>query len=59
METVEVRCPYCGEINAIEIEWGIHATMIEDCWVCCRPIELEVGWDEWGDPRIRVRTEEG
>lgn len=39
----EVRCPWCGEVYAttIDTSQGDHST-IEDCAVCCRPIELTV-----------------
>ena len=39
----EVTCPYCGEQypSTIDTSQGDHAT-IEDCAVCCRPIELLV-----------------
>lgn len=59
METVEIHCPYCGEVNAVELEWGARGKMVHDCWVCCRPIELDVDWDEWGDPRVTARREDG
>jgi hypothetical protein len=58
METVEIRCPYCGEVNSIPVEWGAHGAMIHDCWVCCRPIRLDIRWDEWGDPVVTARTED-
>lgn len=37
----EVRCPYCGE--PIELQLDVSAgeqAYIEDCGVCCRPIEV-------------------
>ncbi len=39
----EVQCPWCGEIypTTIDTSQGDHCT-IEDCAVCCRPIELAV-----------------
>jgi hypothetical protein len=39
----EVCCPWCGEYypTTIDTSQGDHAT-IEDCAVCCRPIELAV-----------------
>ena len=38
-----VLCPYCGETytTMVDTSQGTHAT-IEDCPVCCRPIELTV-----------------
>ena len=58
MESVEIRCPSCGEVNAIQLEWGSWGVMVEDCWVCCRPYELDVRWDEWGEPTVTVERAE-
>ena len=40
---LEIECPYCGESIAVTIDTspGDHTT-IEDCAVCCRPIQLVV-----------------
>ena len=42
----EIQCPHCGEIyqTMIDSSQGRHAT-IEDCPVCCRPIQLTVECD--------------
>jgi hypothetical protein len=39
----ETTCPFCFETFAITIDTsqGDHS-MIEDCTVCCRPIEFNV-----------------
>ncbi len=39
----DLQCPYCGELFPILIDTsqGGHQ-MIEDCSVCCRPIQLQV-----------------
>ena len=43
LKTVEVQCPYCGETIDIEVEMlDEEQTYIEDCSVCCRPIQLTV-----------------
>jgi hypothetical protein len=44
-----VRCPYCGE----EFETSVDASAglcsyVEDCQVCCQPIEMELRVDENG-----------
>lgn len=38
-----VTCPHCGEIypTMINTSQGNHST-IEDCPVCCQPIQLDV-----------------
>jgi len=40
---VSVQCPHCGEMyqTMIDTSQGAHST-IEDCPVCCRPIQLTV-----------------
>ena len=50
METEGV-CPYCGSPVSFEIdEGGLHKQRyVEDCSVCCRPIDLEVALSEDGD----------
>jgi hypothetical protein len=40
---VEVECPFCGEAWALTVDTsqGDYST-IEDCTVCCRPIQFEI-----------------
>ena len=46
-ETVRIRCPNCGELIEIVIDGSIEQqSYVEDCSVCCRPIELSVTVDE-------------
>jgi Cysteine-rich CPXCG len=45
---VQVDCPYCGEVFDAAVEtYDGSQDYIEDCPVCCRPIEfhLETGSD--------------
>jgi hypothetical protein len=48
-EFVNVDCPYCGERfeTAIDLSAGDFA-YVEDCQVCCQPIELASESDESG-----------
>jgi hypothetical protein len=45
----EVQCPYCGEAfeTLIDLSAG-SATYIEDCQICCQPIEFKVEVDHAG-----------
>jgi hypothetical protein len=37
----EIVCPHCGEQFALEIDTSQpDQSLIEDCTVCCRPINL-------------------
>ena len=40
-EFVTIECPYCGECfeTAVDLSAGSF-TYVEDCQVCCQPIEL-------------------
>lgn len=40
----ELSCPYCGAPNAIVIDEGGGSIQryVEDCQVCCQPIELSL-----------------
>jgi hypothetical protein len=57
MEELEVRCPYCGEVNPLQVEWTFTGDLIQDCWVCCRPIHLLVSRDEYGDAVVQAERE--
>ncbi len=42
-ESQQIYCPYCGESIEVLIDTSVQAQQyIEDCSVCCRPIELQV-----------------
>lgn len=37
----DVQCPYCGESFVLEVDTTVQdCDMIEDCPVCCHPIEF-------------------
>jgi hypothetical protein len=59
LRVVGIRCPYCGEAIRIEVDCSVAAqSYIEDCQVCCRPIEIEVAVNEQGQPRVRPSRED-
>jgi transposase-like protein len=48
IETVAIQCPYCGESYETVVDLSAGSQRyIEDCAVCCKPIEitLQVGDD--------------
>lgn len=50
-EFVEVQCPYCGESFETAVDWSAGAfRYIEDCHVCCQPIDLAGDVDDDGAP---------
>ncbi len=45
-EVVSVRCPYCGERLETRVDLtGDEPAYVEDCEVCCRPIEYGIERD--------------
>jgi hypothetical protein len=44
LEEVVVDCPACGEAVALEVDTtaGGEQVYTEDCWVCCRPMQVVV-----------------
>ncbi len=43
-EDYPLECPYCGEkLNVrLDVSGGRKQKFVQDCEVCCRPIEIEV-----------------
>jgi sarcosine oxidase delta subunit len=43
LDAIVITCPFCGErFEALVDASGGSADYIEDCPVCCRPIELHL-----------------
>lgn len=58
LESQYYQCPYCGEpVEALLDLSGGDQQYIEDCPVCCRPIqfELQTDGDSWD---LQVRRED-
>ena len=48
-----IGCPYCGEnINVLVDHANLPVNYIEDCQVCCQPINLHIASDIDGDISI-------
>ncbi len=58
IETRKIHCPYCGESIDVLVDCSIeHQSYIEDCQVCCRPIEFDVTVGHDGEPLVVVTHE--
>lgn len=43
LEPATIQCPYCWEAIEVLVDCSVeHQHYIEDCSVCCRPIDLVV-----------------
>lgn len=53
-----INCPYCGESISVLIDCSVaEQDYIEDCQVCCRPIEFEVYAEADGHVSVNVFNE--
>jgi hypothetical protein len=53
-----ISCPYCGEMITILVDGSVDEQQyIEDCQVCCRPIDIRVSVSANGSCQIEARDE--
>jgi hypothetical protein len=53
-----VECPYCGESIELILDDSVdHQQYVEDCSVCCRPINVDVAIDESDVISLRLSTD--
>lgn len=58
-DEVEIECPYCGERIVLLVDGSAgDQDYIEDCQVCCRPINIYVMLDDGGQPQVSVRRDD-
>ena len=54
----EILCPYCNESITLFVDASVdNQDYIEDCQVCCRPIELTASLNIEGELFLTVRHE--
>ena len=57
--TSSVQCPYCWEVIDVLLDCSVNEqSYIEDCQVCCRPINFSVSVDEYDEVSVRVSHED-
>ncbi|MGB5448633.1 MAG: CPXCG motif-containing cysteine-rich protein [Woeseiaceae bacterium] len=53
-----IECPYCGENISVLVDPSVHRQdYIEDCQVCCRPINFNIEIEHDGEASIRVASD--
>lgn len=58
LEPVHTQCPYCGEMIELLVDCSEEEqTYIEDCPVCCRPMNVHVIVGASGVPTVHVSHE--
>jgi len=57
-EERQIGCPYCGELIDVLIDPSVdHQSYIEDCQVCCQPINFDVTINYEGEITLTVSNE--
>ncbi len=51
-------CPWCGEPITLLIDGSVaQQHYVEDCFVCCRPIEVVVSFASDGSPEVALSVD--
>lgn len=59
LEAKQVYCPYCGEAIELLIDCSVtQQSYIEDCHVCCRPINVTISLENDDDINVMVSSED-
>lgn len=58
IENISRSCPYCGEPIDLQIDCSVaNQEYIEDCQVCCKPMQVSVDVASSDGPVVEVRQE--
>lgn len=58
LEDRSIDCPYCGESIDIFLDHSVSQQgYVEDCQVCCRPINISFSVKPNGDVLLRATTD--
>ena len=56
---IRVQCPYCWERFSLLVDASVaQQDYVEDCEVCCRPIDFSVSVSEDGAASVEARLQD-
>lgn len=56
---ITVQCPYCWERFTLLVDGSVETQeYVEDCEVCCRPIDFHVDVDDDDQARVQARQQD-
>ena len=56
LKEISIECPYCGERLRLLIDCSVtKQSYIEDCQICCKPMQIEVQVNSRGIPKVNVK----
>jgi len=57
-ETHNIACPYCNEVIEVLIDCSVaQQEYVEDCFVCCQPIIINININDQQELSITTRQE--
>jgi len=61
MEEINITCPYCLQAISVLIDTGVYeyTTLVDDCEVCCRPIEISYSVEDGTVSSVSYNSIEG
>ncbi|KAB7881926.1 CPXCG motif-containing cysteine-rich protein [Poseidonibacter ostreae] len=61
MEEMNIQCPYCLQAITVLVDTGVYeyTTLIDDCEVCCRPIEISYSVEDGRVSSLSYNSIEG
>jgi hypothetical protein len=58
LQETTVSCPYCGENITVLVDGSVQEQQyIEDCEVCCQPMNIQVRISDNGEFQVEARHE--
>jgi hypothetical protein len=55
-----VQCPYCWEFFSLLVDASVdYQEYVEDCEICCQPIDFVVEVDESDHVSVQARLQDG
>ena len=55
----EVTCPYCWESFTLLVDGSVdEQEYVEDCEICCRPIDFAIRVDEFDRASVEARRQD-
>ena len=57
LEKIVLSCPHCWENIETQVDaQEDHFVFVEDCYICCNPIRIELWSDPEGEAEVRVSS---
>lgn len=55
---IDTTCPSCGEpvTLVVDVSAGRRQTYVEDCWVCCKPMQVVIVVGSHGAVDVEVTS---